>query len=50
MTLATMLADPKQLLASEADRWIRAIDYYLLADLFGGLVSGADFTISKVKK
>lgn len=34
MSLATLLTDPAQLSAAELNRWVKAIDYYPLADYF----------------
>lgn len=50
MSLATMIADPKKISSAEADRWIRDIDYYMLSDLFAGMVAQSPLVTSKMKK
>src|SRR5512134_536480 len=41
--LATMVADPAVMTREEADAWVEDIDYYLHADLVGGLVARTPF-------
>lgn len=48
-TLATMIADPDQMTAKEADAWMKDVDYYLLADMLAGLVAKSDFAKKKME-
>ena len=49
-TLALMIADPEQLRIGEAERWLRAIDYYMLSNVLGGLVARAAFAEKAFEK
>jgi 3-methyladenine DNA glycosylase AlkD len=49
-TLALMIADPNTLTASEADAWLKDIQYSLLADMLAGLVARSDLATKKLKK
>jgi 3-methyladenine DNA glycosylase AlkD len=49
-TLALMIADPNSLAASEADAWLKDIQYSLLADMFAGLIARSGLASSKLKK
>lgn len=49
-TLATMIADPNQLTPAVADRWVKDIDYYLLGDLFAGLVAKTKHAETRIAK
>ncbi len=45
-----MIADPELMTASEADRWVNEIDYYLLGDLFSSLVAGSRLASTRTGK
>ncbi|KAA3635918.1 MAG: DNA alkylation repair protein [Calditrichaeota bacterium] len=49
-SLATMIADPELLSSKEIDSWAKLLNYYLLSDLFGGLVAKTKFAETKHKK
>ncbi len=49
-TLGIMIADPNSLTISQADKWVKDINYYLLADLFAGLLSKSKVGISRMNK
>jgi 3-methyladenine DNA glycosylase AlkD len=42
MTLATMVADPKQATTAQLDRWMGDVPYYMLASLVSGFVAKTD--------
>ncbi|HXV32863.1 MAG TPA: DNA alkylation repair protein [Gaiellaceae bacterium] len=46
--LATMVADPAALTRGEADAWVEGIDYYVHADLVGGLVARTPFALEAI--
>jgi 3-methyladenine DNA glycosylase AlkD len=46
--LATMVADPAVMTRQEADAWVEDIDYYLHADLVGGLVARMPFALGAI--
>jgi 3-methyladenine DNA glycosylase AlkD len=46
--LATMVADPAALTREEADAWVVGIDYYLHADLVGGVVARTPFALAAI--
>lgn len=50
MSLATMIADPHAFTAKSADAWLAAIDYSLLASLFGGVIAESPLATAKTKK
>ncbi len=50
MSLATMVADPAELTKSAADRWLRGVDYYMVGDLFAGLVARSPVGLSRYEK
>lgn len=49
-SLAILIADPSQLDTRTADAWITDIEYYLLADLLGGLVAKSTHGVALMKK
>ena len=49
-SLATMIADPEKLNSKEIDSWAKLLNYYLLSDLFGGLVAKTKFAKAKYEK
>jgi 3-methyladenine DNA glycosylase AlkD len=48
--LATMIADPASLTASELDRWAREVDSHVIADAFGTLASRSAHAVSRYRK
>ena len=48
--LATMVADPIALTASELDQWVRQVDNYLLADSFSALVARSPQAASRIDR
>ncbi len=48
--LATMVADPVALTASELDQWVRQVDNYLLADSFSALVARSPQSASRIDR
>lgn len=50
MTLAILIAEPDAFTASQAEAWLKDIDYYLLADLFAGLMARSDLALAKTEK
>jgi 3-methyladenine DNA glycosylase AlkD len=46
--LATMVADPADMGSRELDAWARELDSYVVADVFGGLVSKSPHALRKV--
>jgi 3-methyladenine DNA glycosylase AlkD len=46
--LATMVADPAAITRGQADSWVGDVDYYLHADLLGGLVARTPFALEAV--
>jgi len=49
-TLATMIADPKQMNSSQADKWIEKLSHYMLIDLLAGLIAKAPFAKEKMEE
>lgn len=49
-TLAIMIADPARFTSARAERWLKTIDYYLLGDLFSGLIARSKIADAKMKK
>jgi len=49
-TLAVMIADPNRFKTGDANRWIAATDYYLLADMVAELVSRTPYAENKMRK
>lgn len=49
-TLATMIADPKQMTSSQADKWIENLNYYCLVDYLAGLISRTSFAKEKMEE
>lgn len=48
--LAVMVAEPDKLSSSTADSWVKELDYYIIADLFAGLVARTGFAENKMNK
>ena len=48
--LATIVADPIALTASELDQWVRQVDNYLLADSFSALVARSPQAASRIDR
>ena len=48
--LATMIADPAALTASELDQWVRQVDNYVLADSFSALVARSPQAASRIDR
>ena len=48
-TLATLIADPKQMTLAQADKWIENINYYMLCDLLADLIAKTPFAKEKWK-
>ena len=49
--LATLIADPKTVRESQLDRWVKQIDYYVLADEFAGaLVFKTPYAVKKMEE
>ncbi len=48
--LATMVADPAALTASELDQWVRQVDNYVLADAFSALVARSPQATSRIDR
>ncbi|PWJ92189.1 3-methyladenine DNA glycosylase AlkD [Oceanotoga teriensis] len=48
--LATMIADPKLMTEYQINKWIKDINYYVLADYFSSLISRTPFWMKKVKQ
>lgn len=46
--LATMIADPKTITPETAEKWVKDINYYVLADSFAVLIARTDMTRDKV--
>ena len=46
----SMIADSARITSSAAEKWLKDIDYYLLADLFAGLVARSPAADAKLKK
>jgi len=49
-TLATMIADPTELKASEINSWMKDINYHLLAGQLAGLVAQTDHAPKKMQQ
>lgn len=49
-TLALMIADPKQLTASQADTWLREITYHMLTFYLAKLVADSPLAFDKLRK
>lgn len=49
-TLAIMVADPHTMTSKQIDTWVKEIDYYLLADMFSGLVAKTKYVKTKQSK
>lgn len=49
-TLATMVADSSALTSAVADRWVKEIDYYLLANCVSGVVAKSPVASAKMKQ
>lgn len=48
--LATLVADPQALTASELDQWVRQVDNYVLADSFSALVARSPQASSRIDR
>ncbi len=48
--LATLVADPQALTASELDQWVRQVDNYVLADSFSALVARSPQAGSRIDR
>ncbi len=48
-TLATMVADPSAMNGALAQRWVKDVDYYLLADCVAGVVAKSPVAGAKMK-
>lgn len=48
--LACQIADPQQARSAELDRWVKQIDFYVLADSFARYVAATPFLEAKIKK
>ena len=46
--LATMVADPKNITPETAEKWMKDIDYYVLADSFAGLIARTNMARDKI--
>jgi 3-methyladenine DNA glycosylase AlkD len=49
-SLAILVADAEAVTAAWAEKWLKDIRYYLLADLYGGLVARSRVADAKMKK
>jgi len=49
-TLATMIAEPKQMTPSQADKWLENLSCYGLVDLLAGLISKTPFAKEKMEE
>jgi 3-methyladenine DNA glycosylase AlkD len=49
-TLATMIADPAKITAAQADSWVTEVDYYLIGDVFAGLMAKTGHAAARIGK
>ena len=49
-SLATMIADADKMTSKDVDSWAKLLNYYLLSDLYSGLVAKTKFAETKYKK
>jgi len=49
-TLATMIADPKQITSAQVDKWIANLSHYMLIDLLAGLIAKTYFAKEKMEE
>lgn len=50
MSLATMIADPRQFTARSADEWLAAVDFRMVAGLLAGVIARSDLAAAKIRK
>lgn len=49
-SLATMIMDPNKLTASTVNKWVKMSSYYLVVDLFAGVVARSPFGLKKMEQ
>lgn len=48
--LATMIVDPKEFTAADADHWLDGVTYYMLVDLLAGVVTKSPAFVEKMEE